>query len=504
MSPPSTTTPVANPTWYADIRWMFTTTDVSHMAQQGVDLTSYDAVKSIASSIYGQVAAGNMPPKPNNWPPAWVATFLNWITTGTPKGTNLAPLTTRRAGAAVSKATRIRKDITRLPQAELDSLKKAFSAIVAKDPNDLNSYFAQASIHWLPVGTHPEYCMHHIPGYNPWHRAYLVSFENALRSVPGCESVTLPYWDITKPFPDVLKSPPFDQYTLPTDIGEGFSAGYVTQRYPYAQIQQNLVNYSVTDDINRALTKTDWEDFHGFWSGASYNTIIAAHDGAHVSIGPTMANPSVAAFDPVFWFFHSNWDRLFWEWQRQMHATNVNALLSTINATTDLPSYQLFTIPALGALPPFALTAVDIIDSETFLSIDYQDPGTAFAMNFLAKTQRSVAASQTFSVATDRVDVRVDGINRLKIPGSFSVHLLKDGQRIASAGFFQPNEANKCPTCVKNPIVHFDFEVPLAVVSAGQLSVQVEPVDQSNIGDRFPQKLMGSPTIDVHLLLTTE
>lgn len=502
MSPPSTTTPVTNPTWYADIRWMFTASDVSHMAPQGIDLTSYDAVKTIATAIYGQVAAGNMPPKPDNWPPAWVTTFLNWITNGTPKGT---PAPSLAAMTAVSKATRVRKDITRLPSGELDNLKKAFSGILAKDSSDPNSYFAQASIHWLPVDTHPGYCMHHAPGYNPWHRAFLVGFENALRSVPGCENVTLPYWDITTPFPDVLKSPPFDKYTLPKGIGEGFEAGYVTQRFSYAQIQQNLVMYSVTDDINRALTKTDWEDFHGFWGGGpSNNTIIQAHDSGHVSIGATMQNQSVAAFDPVFWFFHSNWDRLFWQWQKKMQATTLNGLLTTINKTMDLASYQLFTIPALGALPPFTLKAADIIDSETSLSIDYLDPGAVMAMNLVAKTQRSVAASQAFSVQTDRVNVRVDGVNRLKIPGSFSVHLLKDGHRIASAAFFQPNEADRCPNCVKNPIAHFDFELPLAEVSGGNLSLQVEPVDKGVVGDRFPHKLMGNPTIAVHLLLATQ
>ena len=69
---------------------------------------------------------------------------------------------------------------------------------MAKDPSDPNSYFVQAGHHWLPA---PLYCLHHVPGYNPWHRAYMLSFENALRSVPECGDVTLPYWDITTPFP---------------------------------------------------------------------------------------------------------------------------------------------------------------------------------------------------------------------------------------------------------------------------------------------------------------
>ncbi len=232
--------PVSNPTWYGDIRNMFTQTDIDHMKAQGLDLTSYDEVKNSAGGIYGQVAAGNMPPGAP-WTQDQVNTFLNWMTNGYPKGSASSSKTPDSAMMArvssVSKATRIRKDINDLSETELSNLKTAFTAIMAKDTSDPNSYFVQAGYHWLPAGN--LFCQHHVPGYNPWHRAYLVSFENALRSVPGCENVTLPYWDITTPFPDVLKITPFDQYTLPKDIGQGFNAGYVTQRYDYPTIQQN-------------------------------------------------------------------------------------------------------------------------------------------------------------------------------------------------------------------------------------------------------------------------
>ena len=501
---------VANPTWYSDIRFMFTKTDIAHMQNQSLDLTSYDTVAANAGNIYGQVAAGNMPPGAP-WTtnhPDWITTFLNWMTNECPKGTSPTPSNAAAslAAVAVKAASRIRKEITSLSQAELDKLKKAFSAILAKASTDPNSYFTQAGLHWLP---NPAYCRHHVPAYNPWHRAYLVGFENALRSVPGCEDVTLPYWDITKPFPEVLKHPPFDSYTLPADIGQGFKAGYVTTRFPYDQIQENLLQMDVTGDVNRALTKMDWEDFHGLFAGASNDTIISAHDSGHVSIGPTMSNPLVAAFDPVFFFFHSNWDRLFWKWQRQMEATTLNGLLTTINKTADPLSYQTFTNPAVETLAPFTanpphLNAVSVINSANSLDVDYQELEAVAAMAFVPKTQLATAASRKFSVATDRVDVRVDGVNRLKIPGSFKVHLLKDGKPIATKGFFQPVEADKCATCVDNAIVHFDFQLPLAEVSNGRLEVTVEPIDKSVVGDRFPAKMMGNPTVSVRLPMRTE
>lgn len=497
--------PIASPTWYANIRQMFNGIDISHMQGQGVDLTSYEFVSSHAGAIYQQVAAGNMPPRPYKpWPADWVQTFLNWMTNNCPKGVPVAPLMLL---AEKSKASRIRKEVTMLSADELTNLKAAFAGIMAKDTTDPNGYFVQAGYHWLPAPN--TYCMHHVPGYNPWHRAYLLNFENALRSIPGCENVTLPYWDITAPFPDVLKSAPFDSYTLPEDIGPAYSKGYVTQRFDYPTIQQNLLNFAVTEKINRAMSKTDWEDFHGYFAGAPYNTIIAAHDSGHNSIGPTMSDQDVAAFDPVFWFFHCNWDRLFWQWQKEMEATDLNGLLSTINKEKDVLSYQTFTNPAVENLAPFTLNppkvnTVATIDSENSLDVDYQAPKSRKLFKLMPKTSKRTLAAKSFTVNTQMVNVSVQGLNRLKIPGSFNVHLTKDGEVIASTGFFQPKEVDKCANCVSNAVVHFDFELPLAKIAGGKLGVWVEPIDKSFVGDRFPNKMMGNPTVEVNFMLGNE
>jgi hypothetical protein len=509
MASTSPTAPVANPTWYGQIRDMFSSTSRSHMAAQGLDLGSYSQVVNHAGDIYQQVAGGNMPPG-TPWPSDWVATFLTWMNNGYPQGTPPAAgvkshfASRAKALAAAPKASRIRKNITTLTPAELALLQKAFTEIMARGADDPNGYFVQAGYHWYPAPN--TYCMHHVPGYNPWHRAYMLSFENALRSVPGCEQVTLPYWDITTPFPDVLKGAPFDEYTLPEAAGPGYPKGYVTSRYDYAEIAANLAKYDVTGDIARALSKTDWQDFHGFWSDAPNNTIIAAHDAGHDSIGPTMSEQNVAAFDPVFWFFHCNWDRLFWLWQQKMEATDLHGLMTTIDQSIDPVSYQLFTDPKLGVLNPFTngplkLDAVATIDSANGLDVDYQSAPAAAA--FSARTRRVLPASRTFSVEDARVNVRVNGINRLQIPGSFAVHLQKDGQTIASRAFFQPSEVQKCANCVENAIVHFDFDLPLSTVQGGKLGVWVEPADKDFVGDRFPHKLMGNPTIEVHLPLVT-
>ncbi|WP_458369850.1 hypothetical protein [Pseudomonas fluorescens] len=71
MTTNSTTAPVTHPTWYGQIRDMFTSEDRGHMARQGLDLASYGVVVNHAGNIYQEVAAGNMQPG-QPWSPAWV------------------------------------------------------------------------------------------------------------------------------------------------------------------------------------------------------------------------------------------------------------------------------------------------------------------------------------------------------------------------------------------------------------------------------------------------
>ena len=93
-----------------------------------------------------------------------------------------------------------------------------------------------------------------------WHRAYLLRFENALRKIPNCENVTLPFWDEMfslgavggKVVPEIITTPkyfldnkwvdnPLYSYRLQQELLEQVSGshgrytkhvGYETVRYP--------------------------------------------------------------------------------------------------------------------------------------------------------------------------------------------------------------------------------------------------------------------------------
>jgi tyrosinase len=198
---------VEHPTYMKDVRFFFRPRDIAHMAAVGVALGTYDDVKKRAVQVYFETKPphGEMPPDAP-WSAEQSQTFENWIRDGCPLGTAQPHgASATKAGKAPARAGRIRKDVTSLSAGELDALGKAFSELMKRDPSHPDSYFALAGVHGLPE----QWCAHHVDPFNPWHRTYLKQFEDALRAVPGCETVTLPYWDFTTLLPDVLRRPPF-------------------------------------------------------------------------------------------------------------------------------------------------------------------------------------------------------------------------------------------------------------------------------------------------------
>ena len=168
-----------------------------------------------------------------------------------------------------SAAGRIRRNIADYEEGSenLEKLRTAFNGIMAlnsSDPGNPNSYFNLSGIHWFPA---PLNCRHHENAYNPWHRAYLQKFEDALRSIEGCEDVTLPYWDIASgQFPNVLSQPPFDKYVFPRDLLRPNGSVYVatgasTERNAVSDILAALASSDVNGDIRTALGSGRWEEF---------------------------------------------------------------------------------------------------------------------------------------------------------------------------------------------------------------------------------------------------
>ena len=477
---------VEHPTYLEHIRYFFDALDIDHMrAIAGMDLGTYEGVKAKASQIYFQTSAGKMPPEAERrWPKNRVTTFRNWMVDKCPLG--VSPLDAKALMTATAETGPVRRDAGQLNESEVKKLALAFSTIMGRDPDDAHSYFALAGVHWFPE---PTYCLHHEPRYNSWHRVYIDRFESALRSVPGCEDLTLPYWDILKPIPDWLFMPPFDGYTLQRDASPNYKAGFRVSRFAREAIYKNLQEYDVASDIKVALNSANFETF-AF-------AIERAHDSGHVAIGPPtgMGQPDVAAFDPIFWFFHCNWERMWWAWQRRYAADTLDKFRSTLSDQTWLDD------AVLNSLEPFGVTSPQTIDASRYA---YEDMPTQFSAvgGFVTG---NVRIDRAFRLSTEkRVSIRVKDIERLRVPGSFVLHLLGDQKTLAKRAFFQSSEPQNCPNCVRQAKVNIDFVLDRSQIEGRRLEVKIETLDPKRIGPWVPLSQLGAPTINVRELLISQ
>lgn len=482
---------ISNPTYMEHVRLFFDDIDLDHMWNRGIDLSTYEKLKERSIDVYFQTEPpnANMPPtEERQWSQERSQTFMNWIRNGHPFGEPIAQQ------PIVRNVTRIRKDVRNLMDEEKDILQKAFQGLMDREPNDPESYFALAGIHWYPA---PIYCKHHESRYNPWHRAYLLRFEDALRSVDGCENVTLPYWDITARPPEFLFSAPFDSYTLPLDIHRDYPKGYFTKRYDAETIVDNVNHADIPGIIDDAMGQAVWEDFVTYQGRG----IEAAHDAGHGACGPTLANADATAFDPLFWFFHANWDRLWWEWQQIMCATTLWSFRSTITGSTT------FLEAPFNQLEPFTPTADQTIDLSAW-NIDYAPPARSVD-GPLTRSIQVRANFGSFAIAggvqvrsQSMVSVRLKGIDRLAIPGSFRAILIADGQPIALRTFFQSTESISCPACREKAKINLDFLVEDKNVWGRDLSVKLEVLTpKDGMSPQFPLHAAGNPTLNIRILL---
>ncbi|EFX05793.1 tyrosinase [Grosmannia clavigera kw1407] len=186
----------------------------------------------------------------------------------------------RRGPFELEKGRHVRKDVERLTDAERDQLITAFRGIQAKDPDDPLSFFHIASLHGQPFrgagysnsAYWGGYCHHGNVLFPTWHRAYLHYFEKALRSIEGCETVAMPYWnELGKPcLPDIIK-----QITYTYKSGKNRGKTIDNPLYSY-KFQQGFL-----DRLARlAGTKViDYRKYKGYETVRyPYSGLIGPHD----------------------------------------------------------------------------------------------------------------------------------------------------------------------------------------------------------------------------------
>ena len=367
--------PIKRPSYDEHINELFTPGDAGCM-NWAIDLTTYVGVRSSATKISEWIGSGRMPPPDTGrqWNPEKLETFRNWVS-----NTGFAEKSFVRL--TPSESLRVRKSLHDIEtdSEELTILKKAFEGIMARDADidDPISFFNLAGLHWLSNPSANRYGRHHDNAYNPWHRSYLMAFEDALRSVEGCENVTLPYWNILgEALPEWFYEPPFYPYSMPHNIinldgSVAYDAGDRTGRNTAAEISQKVADRSASIEtkIEEALASQSWRGFNGWSDGPDgHQGIIRAHDSGHMACGATIGNPDIAAFDPLFWFFHCNWDRLWWQWQNMHNTTTLVQFKATVSGDTHWLEEEPDTL-----LAPFDVNSAEMINLDDW-NVAYQDP----------------------------------------------------------------------------------------------------------------------------------
>jgi tyrosinase len=175
---------------------------------------------------------------------------------------------------------------------------------------------------------------HRRPAFLPWHRQYLLDFENDLRAIDP--TVTLPYWDWTvddspsssiwnddfmggdgRPLDGRVMTGPFaydaGNWTLVVDgpaLRRRFGVSIATLP-PLAEVNAALAQ-TLYDASPWSMSSTS--GFRNFVEGWAPSPGPRTHNRGHVWVGGSML-PESSPNDPVFFLHHCFIDKLWADWQ---------------------------------------------------------------------------------------------------------------------------------------------------------------------------------------------
>ncbi|MGY3621928.1 tyrosinase family protein [Bradyrhizobium sp. USDA 10063] len=159
---------------------------------------------------------------------------------------------------------------------------------------------------------------HRGPAFLAFHRAYLLSFERELQKIDP--SVALPYW-IMDELPSVFDENFMGANAVSAEAGTfvepTFSAsnplahwavnGEALYRFPYQR--------SDAQDLKTRFFSDETLFVEGTYSKFSRKLEGNPHNLGHNWTGPWMQNCMISPSDPVFWPFHTGFDRQWAKWQ---------------------------------------------------------------------------------------------------------------------------------------------------------------------------------------------
>ena len=221
---------------------------------------------------------------------------------------------------------RIRKDHRELTDRERLRFLKALSRFLREDKGyerfvRVHEIGGIGKIQVLPAYWWPDLA-HRGSGILPWHRAYLLSFERELQVLET--AVTLPYgrWNSSPACSEnfmglnsvsTTASPgAFVEPTFSTDnpLANWAVNGTLLTRFPKERRTEEALREQNFFSDDQLFTEDAYEKFSRKQEGNPHNR-------GHNWTGPWMQNCRISPSDPVFWPFHTGFDRQWAKWQRR-------------------------------------------------------------------------------------------------------------------------------------------------------------------------------------------
>jgi tyrosinase len=192
------------------------------------------------------------------------------------------------------------------PRSRVDMLDAIF-------PEGSGDAFDLANETWFTCQGHMDQPIEY---FLPWHRLYVMHFEEIIRKLTRRDDFTLPYWDYTSA----------ESYAIPEEFqarnraNPAFSALFVANRNkdggplraadvnagePLNKYFHGRQNFLVVPDMN----EPSYRSFCSQLNGQLHNQIHR-----YVGDETNMGNVPTAAGDPIFWLHHCNIDRLWTTW----------------------------------------------------------------------------------------------------------------------------------------------------------------------------------------------
>ena len=174
----------------------------------------------------------------------------------------------------------------------------------------------------------------------PWHRVYLVKFEEMLNIVMKKKDTTkdyniaFPYWDwehdrdIPKLFKDLTPTVDVEVYLYDENNNPAGKDVFniKVKRFPSPDLGASLPK---EDQVDRIRGLTTFFEFTDKLERGPHNTVHRLIGGNNPNPDPTdpfdsigaMGDALISPADPLFWCHHANIDRLWAEWQKKQIAT---------------------------------------------------------------------------------------------------------------------------------------------------------------------------------------